>query len=253
MIAGIDLTGHHFGLLTVKGRGEPIHSNRTWVVRCTCGTEKTIRQDTLVRGRAKSCGCASNAFRKSKLAKRHNLINCRSGRLLVVGRAESIRQGGRSCYSAWECKCDCGSIVTVRGAYLRNGKTKSCGCLQRERVSKVPGASGFNHLLASYQRAAEKRKIEWSLSEEEFRTLVTGNCFYCGAAPKQISGQSKVGRLVYNGIDRLNNAGGYAIGNAVSCCGVHNQMKGTMSYEQFIANCEVIVKHLNRTAAGAKA
>lgn len=29
----------------------------------------------------------------------------------------------------WKCECKCGNIVTVQGAALRNGNTKSCGCL----------------------------------------------------------------------------------------------------------------------------
>lgn len=33
----------------------------------------------------------------------------------------------------WHCKCKCGNETDVRGDSLRNGDTKSCGCLQRER------------------------------------------------------------------------------------------------------------------------
>lgn len=32
----------------------------------------------------------------------------------------------------WKCLCDCGNICYVGSAYLRNGNTKSCGCLQVE-------------------------------------------------------------------------------------------------------------------------
>lgn len=33
----------------------------------------------------------------------------------------------------WICKCECGSIVTLRGDVLRRGVNKSCGCWRRER------------------------------------------------------------------------------------------------------------------------
>lgn len=32
----------------------------------------------------------------------------------------------------WNCICDCGSIKKVNGSHLRNGLSKSCGCLQKE-------------------------------------------------------------------------------------------------------------------------
>ena len=36
----------------------------------------------------------------------------------------------------WDCQCDCGNVVTVRGKCLRRGETKSCGCYGREVSSK---------------------------------------------------------------------------------------------------------------------
>lgn len=32
----------------------------------------------------------------------------------------------------WECRCDCGSTTKVLGYDLKNGKTRSCGCLRKE-------------------------------------------------------------------------------------------------------------------------
>jgi hypothetical protein len=52
----------------------------------------------------------------------------RFGRLVV------LRQGVNSKrFVTWICQCDCGLIVEVRGVSLRNGHTKSCGCLNSER------------------------------------------------------------------------------------------------------------------------
>jgi hypothetical protein len=33
---------------------------------------------------------------------------------------------------AWQCRCDCGVMRNVPGTALRNGNTKSCGCLHRD-------------------------------------------------------------------------------------------------------------------------
>lgn len=32
---------------------------------------------------------------------------------------------------AWVCRCDCGTECVVSGALLRDGRTRSCGCLRR--------------------------------------------------------------------------------------------------------------------------
>ena len=40
-------------------------------------------------------------------------------------------------HNQWECLCNCGRIFSTAGTMLRNGQTKSCGCLQKETVSNL--------------------------------------------------------------------------------------------------------------------
>ena len=47
------------------------------------------------------------------------------------------RNGSSGEKAKWHCKCDCGNECDVIGQYLRNGHTKSCGCLQKERTAEV--------------------------------------------------------------------------------------------------------------------
>ena len=56
--------------------------------------------------------------------KKIDLTGQRFNRLVVI--RESGRKNG---HVAWLCKCDCGNEVVINGAYLRNGKSQSCGCL----------------------------------------------------------------------------------------------------------------------------
>ena len=35
--------------------------------------------------------------------------------------------------SIWTCRCSCGTIKHIRQADFKNGNTKSCGCMQKER------------------------------------------------------------------------------------------------------------------------
>lgn len=58
-----------------------------------------------------------------------DLTGQKFGRLTVIERAEN--NGNVVC---WVCKCDCGNVRIVQGCSLRNGRTTSCGCFQRERV-----------------------------------------------------------------------------------------------------------------------
>lgn len=37
----------------------------------------------------------------------------------------------------WRFKCDCGREIVASGSRVRNGHTKSCGCLQKERASEI--------------------------------------------------------------------------------------------------------------------
>ena len=43
-------------------------------------------------------------------------------------------------HSMYLCICDCGKTKVVSGSYLRNGKSKSCGCINIEKIKsrKIP-------------------------------------------------------------------------------------------------------------------
>lgn len=54
----------------------------------------------------------------------------------------------------WLCDCSCGGEKPVRGHDLRNGKTKSCGCLNRERITKhgMEGSSEYHTWQSMLER-----------------------------------------------------------------------------------------------------
>lgn len=64
----------------------------------------------------------------------------------VFGRLTVISIGPRKSDNAitWHCICNCGVEVTVRGASLRNGNTKSCGCLSSETATKTGTIHGMS-------------------------------------------------------------------------------------------------------------
>lgn len=50
------------------------------------------------------------------------------GRLTVIEQAENDKNRN----SRWLCQCTCGNFIIILGMNLRNGSTKSCGCLRYE-------------------------------------------------------------------------------------------------------------------------
>jgi len=64
-----------------------------------------------------------------------NLLGQKFGKLTVIEKAENHIQPNGKRYTRWLCKCDCGNKIIVRTSHLTKGHTRSCGCLQREKVT----------------------------------------------------------------------------------------------------------------------
>ena len=75
-----------------------------------------------------------------------DIIGMKFGRLTVVERCEDHIQPSGQHIPYYLCKCDCekDKFVKVRGANLRNGTTKSCGCLRKEVCSKRKGCNQYD-------------------------------------------------------------------------------------------------------------
>lgn len=61
-------------------------------------------------------------------------------RLEVLREVEPLYSGGQR-QRAVECRCDCGSVGIYRLYSLRNGNTRSCGCLLEESGPRTHGGS----------------------------------------------------------------------------------------------------------------
>lgn len=190
----IDLTGQRFGKLTVVSRAENIGQSAAWKCVCDCGNTKNIRQYSLTSGNTKSCGCAkreliSKAFKE----KAEDLSGIRFGRLTVVSKSENIGNA-----VAWNCVCDCGNTVVVRAYSLKNGDTKSCGCLHKEVISEKLKIHGRDRLYriwknminrCSYEKYHEYHLYggrgisvckEWTESHISFRNWAMANGYRDG-------------------------------------------------------------------------
>ncbi|MGL6299523.1 hypothetical protein [Streptococcus iniae] len=65
--------------------------------------------------------------------KKLNLTGERFGRLTVAKRTD--KQAGNN-EIVYICKCDCGKVIEAYTSLLRQGRTRSCGCLHRDTRMK---------------------------------------------------------------------------------------------------------------------
>ena len=126
----LDLTGKRFGRLTVISRADDYfspggHKLTQWKCKCDCGKEVIVSGNNLKSGRQISCGCYNKEKGEQKLV---DITGRRYGHLTVI----SYSHRGKRRNHFWNCICDCGKEACVNSAHLKNGTTKSCGCLRYE-------------------------------------------------------------------------------------------------------------------------
>lgn len=91
--------------------------------------------------------------------------------------------------------------------------------------------------IETKQAKSNRKKIYLTL--EEFKKLVTQDCFYCGAPPrKRILWKNKF--IIAQGLDRINSNYDYYLWNTVPCCSKCNYMKRNMEFFDFILQVEKI-------------
>ncbi len=91
------------------------------------------------------------------------------GKLTVLEQAESIRSPSGRTLKMWLCGCECGEVKEVRQSQLRNGGTKSCGCLRKAPV-KINVELELNALKAL---VLSQQKILMSLTTHQPKVVHT--------------------------------------------------------------------------------
>lgn len=78
-----------------------------------------------------------------------DLTGQKFGRLTVVA-DDGTRDNGAV---SWLCRCECGKSTPVRGALLKSGNTRSCGCLQLDRAREYGLRPGVNKITTATSRS----------------------------------------------------------------------------------------------------
>lgn len=166
-----------------------------------------------------------------------SLIGKTFGRLTAIS---ELPKTGRD--FKYLCVCVCGNRKSINARHLRSGGSRSCGCLQnevrikngRDQRRKDRRSVLLHGLFAKFKNDAAKRRIENHLSFDVFSALSLSDCEYCGQSPSNSFTYSFTReKILYNGIDRVDNSVNYVEGNVVSCCWRCNSSKNDDSMDVF--------------------
>ncbi len=126
----VDLMGKKVGMLTVlEATDQRINKSIVWKCKCSCGNIIYVKSTYLVNASVVNCGCVKKEDERL-IEKNNEFIGKTFGRLTALEVVK--RQDG---YYV-KCKCTCGNIAYIFKNSLTQGKTKSCGCIAREKASE---------------------------------------------------------------------------------------------------------------------
>ena len=96
-----------------------------------------------------------------------DLTGQRFGRWVVLSRSENNKNG----HPRWIVRCNCGASHVVRSELLRNGRSKSCGCLRDELAREASTKHGhaindqrtreYNSWAMMRNRCESKNSTSW--------------------------------------------------------------------------------------------
>ncbi len=194
--------------------------------------------------------------------KHETFIGIEIGKVKVIA-FDRFEEGDKRLVYYYKYQCSCGTIESApKYSLLQSKKSRNTYCCTKCRKDKLvewaksssikyidPIEGKCSTIHSNYRSRAKKKKLEFTLTFEEFKSMVTSNCHYCGLEPNKCrmdrtKSRQGLSRINFNGIDRVNNEMGYTIKNTVTCCEDCNKAKRNLSYNQFLDLIKRIYKNL---------
>lgn len=130
-----------------------------------------------------------------------NEIGNTYGKLTVLEKVN--RPEGRPKGAYWLCKCECGNTKIVRGADMRAGGVRSCGCLYGKHSIKDETGKKYGKLtVLSQTENREFNSVKWlcqcecgNLCEVAGDSLRSGDTKSCGCLVKENSRKANFNNL----------------------------------------------------------
>lgn len=149
-----------------------------------------------------------------------DLIDMKFGRLTVIDYAGTHITPCGTRKKLWKCVCDCGKEKTVCESNLKNGSTKSCGCLKTERIVKHNTKhSGSKDRLYGIWKNMKRRchspkdSHYKTYGEKGVRVCDEWNCYEVFKEWAYANGYKENADYGECTIDRINNDGDYEPSN----------------------------------------
>lgn len=167
----------------------------------------------------------------------YDLAGKRFGKILVIRKSAAKNSSNDI---VWTCYCDCGTTKDIRGSYLRDGTTKSCGCLKNKW-------SPFRYYWRQIMYAKHAPKdVRVTVADIEGQWNKQGGiCPYTGwrlSLYKRGSEAGKKKRYANQAsLDRIDSSQGYENGNIQFIALIANYAKNSFDEE--------VMKHFCKTVA----
>ena len=100
-----------------------------------------------------------------------DLANQRFGKLTALEPTAERKNG----YTVWLCQCDCGREVLVPSRLLKNGYTKSCGCVPKSYLFQDLTGQRFGRLIVDHMvpERSKNGQVQWFCQCDCGGTVIT--------------------------------------------------------------------------------
>lgn len=118
---------------------------------------------------------------------------------------------------------------------------RSCNLQHEHKDAQEKWKTEYNSVYSSYRIRSQQNLLEFSLTKEEFYSIITKSCAYCGIKSSNVSRG-----ISYNGIDRIDSNLGYIFSNCAPCCKICNFAKSNLTIEEFKSWINRLIKFNER-------
>lgn len=153
-----------------------------WLCECQCENKilREVKENSLLTGISKSCGCINKEKQKEKNQKRFNdYVGMVFGELTVMALLEKSKDGK----IPYRCKCNCGNFRDVYLKELKNKNITHCADIKHKHILKGEEHPNWNPSLThedrqnSLHRTKNPKVREWRnkiLSKNQYRCQLSG-------------------------------------------------------------------------------